>query len=364
MIFTSVLILALMVGAIMYLSNRFALFFPAISYKKWIWIMAGLLVVMMAGQAFSVTPNIVGKFISIFSSIGSALLLYLLLSLIAIEFLNLLFHFLPITRGIISLSLTALILAYGIFHSYDLKVKYITIPIEGLTKEMKVVHITDIHLGNFRGEKYLDKIVNQINELKPELILNTGDQFDSKAHFDNNDILRAYKRLQAPQYFVNGNHDVYVGLDEVVKRMKKVGAIVLQNEVSNFGELQIIGLNNMAKDSKTFDVHATPGSETVESIMAKLPINESRPTLVLHHRPDGVEYMEARKADLLLSGHTHGGQMFPITYIAELMFKYNSGLYKYNTMSIYVSNGAGTLFAPLRLGTNSEITLINLVPKK
>ena len=364
MILMSVLTLALMVGAIIFVSNRFALYFPALSYKKWLWIMGSVLVLMMAGQAFSVSPNIVGRFISNISSIASAIVLYLFLSVVVIELFSLLFHLMPINRGILSLFVTAIIFAYGIFNAYNLKVNHITIPIEGLTKEIKAVHITDIHLGNFRGEVYLDKIVDKINELQPNVVFNTGDQFDSKAHFSDNKILQAYKRLTAPQYFVYGNHDVYVGVEDVVARMKATGAVVLQNEIKNFGELQIVGLNNMAKDSKTFDMHATPGEETVESVMAKLPINESRPTIVLHHRPDGVEYMSVRKADLLLSGHTHGGQMFPITYIAKQMFKYNSGLYQYNTMSIYVSNGAGSLFAPLRLGTSSEITLIKLVPKK
>jgi uncharacterized protein len=120
----------------------------------------------------------------------------------------------------------------------------------------------------------------------------------------------------------------------------------------------------MPKDKNTFDVHATPGSETIESMLAKLPINETRSTLVLHHRPDGVEYMNAKKADLLLAGHTHAGQMMPITFITRLMFKYNQGLYKFKDLNIYVSEGVGTLFAPLRLGTKSEITLLKLIPQK
>lgn len=364
MILMSVLTLALMVGAIIFVSNRFALYFPVLSYNEWLWIMGSVLVLMMVGQVFSVSPNIAGRFISNFSSIASAVVFYLFISVVAIELFSLLFHFTPVYRGLISLALAAIILVYGIFNAYSLKVNHITIPIEGLTKEKKAVHITDIHLGNFRGEDYLDKIVDRINELQPNIVFNTGDQFDSKAHFSDNKILQAYKRLKVPHYFVYGNHDVYVGVEEVVARMKATGAVVLQNEVSNFGELQIVGLNNMLQNSKTFDVHATPGDETVESVMAKLPINESRPTIVLHHRPDGVKYMSARKADLLLSGHTHGGQAFPITYIAKLMFKYNSGLYEYNNMTIHVSNGAGSIFAPLRLGTGSEITLIKLISKK
>ena len=319
----------------------------------------------MFGQVFSVTPNVAGKTISMISSIASAIFLYLLLSVVAIELINLAYNISPLTRGIISISLTAVILAYGFFNAYSLKVTQIEIPVKGLTKEIRAVHISDIHLGNFRGSNYLTLIADKIEELQPDVIFNTGDMFDSRAHFnDSTNILTPFLRLKAPQYFVYGNHDVYVGVDEVIKRMKEVNVIVLQNEIKNFGELQIVGLNNMLKDKNTYDVHATPGAENIESIMTKLPIDENRPTIILHHRPDGVEYMETKKADLLLSGHTHAGQIFPINFIAGLMFKYNRGFYQFKDLSIYVSEGAGTLFAPVRIGTKSEITLLKLVPKK
>lgn len=365
MILMSILSLVIMIGAAVYLSNRFAVYFSALSYKKWLWIFGFSILIMMFGQVFSVTPNVAGKTISMISSIASAIFLYLLLSVVAIELINLAYNISPLTRGIISISLTAVILAYGFFNAYSLKVTQIEIPVKGLTKEIRAVHISDIHLGNFRGSNYLTLIADKIEELQPDVIFNTGDMFDSRAHFnDSTNILTPFLRLKAPQYFVYGNHDVYVGVDEVIKRMKEVNVIVLQNEIKNFGELQIVGLNNMLKDKNTYDVHATPGAENIESIMTKLPIDENRPTIILHHRPDGVEYMETKKADLLLSGHTHAGQIFPINFIAGLMFKYNRGFYQFKDLSIYVSEGAGTLFAPVRIGTKSEITLLKLVPKK
>lgn len=118
----------------------------------------------------------------------------------------------------------------------------------------------------------------------------------------------------------------------------------------------------MIPDLETYDPHATGDSGTIKDALNSLNIKENIPTIVLHHRPDGVQYMQAKGANLLLAGHTHAGQIFPFTFIAKLLFGYNSGLYKYETMDIYVSEGIGTLFAPIRLGTSSEMTLIRLVP--
>ena len=365
MILMTAMSFALMVGSVVYLSNRFAVYFPAFTFKKWLWIMGSAMVLMMAGQAFSITSNAAGRIFSIASSVGMAVLLYLFLSVVFFELINLAIKFSPLLLGILPLAMMSVLLLFGFYNSTKIKVKNIKIPVDGLTKEIKAVHLTDIHLGNFRGEAFISKIVDKIEELQPDVVFNTGDLFDSKAHFNGTSkVLKPFLRLKMPQYFVYGNHDVYVGVDEVCKQMKEANGIVLQNEIAQFKELQIIGLNNMLKDKNTYDVHATPGAENIESVLAKLPINESLPTLVLHHRPDGVEYMDAKKADVLLSGHTHSGQMWPITHIAGLMFKYNRGLYNYNNLSIFVSEGLGTMFAPLRLGTNSELVFIQFVPKQ
>lgn len=146
--------------------------------------------------------------------------------------------------------------------------------------------------------------------------------------------------------------------------MRSANATVLLNEVAYFKELQIIGLNNMLIDRNSSDIHASEESDNIEDTLDKLDIKADAPTIVLHHRPDGVQYMETKGANLLLAGHTHAGQVFPFTYVAKLMFGYNRGLYKYKTLDIYVSEGVGTFFVPIRFLTSSEIILFNLIPAK
>ena len=359
-----VLFLALLAGAVIYLSSRLALFFPGIPKKAWMWGFTVILVIVFAGViAFATTPNPIGKIFFIFGGIAISLFLFLFLSVAVVDLFNLIFRFSPQTRGILSVSLTLLLTIYGIWNAYTIKVREITIPIKGLAQEIRAVHITDVHLGNFRGKKQVNRIVRKIKELNPDVIFNTGDMFDSRTHFrEGKDVLSAFRTLDIPHYFVYGNHDEHVGTEEVIKQMKNANATVLLNEIVNFGGLQIIGLNNMLTDRNSFDPHTTADSETIEEVLNNLEITENSPTIILHHRPEGMKYMDKHGADLLLAGHTHAGQVFPFTFIAKLMFGYNKGLYKYGTMNIYVSEGIGTMFVPVRLGTRSEMALIRLIP--
>ena len=111
-------------------------------------------------------------------------------------------------------------------------------------------------------------------------------------------------------------------------------------------------------------MHAPKRPETIENTLPKLPIDTSLPVIVLHHSPIGADYMEKAGASLLLSGHTHGGQIFPLTLLNNLLFQFNRGLNMQNSMQVYTSCGTGTFGPPMRFGTVSEITLIDFIPYK
>ena len=358
--------LALITGVVIYLSNRLALFFPSIPQKVYIWgFIALFIITFLSKTLLQTTENPIEKTLLIFGGIASSIFIFLLLSVAVIDLFNLIFKFSIQIRSILSIGLALLFTIYGIWNAYSVHIKEITIPVKGLMQEVNAVHLTDVHLGNFRGRKQVERIVRLIKELNPDVIFNTGDMFDSKVYFtDGDDVLAAFRTLNTPHYFVYGNHDVYVGVENVIKRMNDVNATVLLNKVVYFGELQIIGLNNMRPASNALDMHATGDSETIEDVLNQLEINKEYPTILLHHRPAGVKYMQEKGANLLLAGHTHAGQIFPFTLMAKLIFGYNRGIYKYKTMDIYVSEGAGTIFAPVRFGTRSEVVFIRLVPEK
>lgn len=361
-----ILFVAIIAGVVYYLGIRFALFFPQLSKRTWLIILSVATVVLMGGgMMFSTTAHPVARTFYMISAMYAVTMLILTFSCLLGDIFFLLFKYSVGWRTGVSLGLGAFMLAYSIINAYSPRVIETTIEIPGLTKELTAVHLTDMHLGDFRGEGEVKRIYDKVKELNPDVIFNTGDLFDAKKHFEKGTVLDYIKDLGIPQYFTYGNHDQYVGVENSIKLMKGTGAIVLQNEVARFGELQIIGLSNMPVDDKTHDMHGMAfGDETIENTLQKLQIDSSLPTIAMHHRPEGAEYIQAAGADLLLSGHTHAGQFFPVTIINDFLFKYNKGLYKYKDMSIYVSQGTGTIFAPLRLGSVSEIALLHLVPAK
>jgi predicted MPP superfamily phosphohydrolase len=176
--------------------------------------------------------------------------------------------------------------------------------------------------------------------------------------------LAPLKELEVPVYFVEGNHDKYSGVNTIKKYLAELGVDVLENEVTHFGELQIIGLNHMSADNKTFNMHASSEGPTIENTLASLNIFENKPTVLLHHSPGGIKYANQHGVDLYLAGHTHAGQLFPIKYIANLIFDYNKGLHNFKDTQLFVSQGAGTFGPPMRVGTKSEITVLTLIPEK
>ena len=118
----------------------------------------------------------------------------------------------------------------------------------------------------------------------------------------------------------------------------------------------------MMADSNTYNMHAAGNSSTIKGTLERLQVNKNKPAILLHHSPDGIKYASQYGIDLYLAGHTHAGQLFPIKYIAGLIFEYNKGLHEFNGTKLFVSQGAGTFGPPMRVGTISEMTVIDLVP--
>jgi predicted MPP superfamily phosphohydrolase len=231
----------------------------------------------------------------------------------------------------------------------------------GLTKEIRAMHISDVHLGHFRGKKFIQKIVDSTKGLDIDAVFLTGDLFDGKIKL-NSDVISPFEQLEVPIYFVEGNHDDYSGPERIKQELRETGVMVLENEVANWEEIQIIGLDHMPADSHAFDMHTTLEHATIKDILPTLDIDREKPSILLHHSPVGIKYASEQGIDLYLAGHTHAGQLFPINLIAKLMFPYNRGLYDYNGTKIYVSQGTGTFGPPLRVGTRSELAVIILKP--
>jgi len=282
------------------------------------------------------------------------------MSVILVDLVHLLVKVKPVYYGMTALLIALIVTVFGVWHSYNLKTTTIDVPIKGLTQEMRALHISDIHIGHFRGKKFIEKIVKATKRLDIDVVFLTGDLFDGKIKL-NRDVISPFEQLEVPIYFVEGNHDGYTDPERIKQELRETGIIVLENEVTYWGEFQIIGLDHMPADSQSVDIHATLDRATIKDILPTLDIDRAKPSILLHHSPVGVKYANEQGIDLYLAGHTHGGQLFPVTYIARLMFPYNKGLYEYNGTRIFVSQGTGTFGPPLRVGTRSELAVVVLI---
>ena len=188
------------------------------------------------------------------------------------------------------------------------------------------------------------------NELKPDVVLVTGDLFDGSIPVEE-EMLAPLDKLEAPSYFSTGNHEEYEGLDYVRTTIRHLEMKLLDSELVEFKGVQIVGVN---------DRQSIPKDLSLDSILSGLAIDQSKPAILMYHTP--VEWEAARKngIDLMLSGHTHAGQVFPFNFLVRIFFKYVRDLYQEDGKYLHVTPGTGTWGPPMRLGSRNQVTLIKL----
>jgi len=271
--------------------------------------------------------------------------LILLTCLILYEFIN---FFSKIPRpygGIAVLAVAAIASIYAMINARILHIATIDIP---ATVNMDIVQLSDIHLGSV-GSEFLARVVEKTNSLNPDVVVITGDLVDSHHRLDR-EALSRLNDLKAPVFFVLGNHEHYAGLANVMTLLQNTKVRTLRNESADFDGLQIIGIDD--RDDQ----------DQVANQLRNIEIDPERFSVLLYHRPEGLDAASEAGVDLMLTGHTHGGQIFPFNFYVRRYFRYMKGLYRHENSYLYVSAGTGTWGPRMRLGSKSEITLIKLHP--
>ncbi|MBX2988583.1 MAG: metallophosphoesterase [Bdellovibrionaceae bacterium] len=222
------------------------------------------------------------------------------------------------------------------------------------TRVLKLVQISDLHVGPIIKKSYVENIVRLVNAEKPDVIAVTGDIADGKPEFLEEDM-DPLERLEAPLgiYYVTGNHEYYWNVDLWLHAVKCLGMKVLFNS----GELLpgpgrpiwIAGVPDISARAIRPDHHHDP-------VLALMGAPVGSFNILLAHQPKSVLTAEPAGAHLVLSGHTHGGQYFPFTLVVGWFNVYVKGLYRHGRAWIYVNLGTGFWGPPLRLGATSEIT--------
>lgn len=253
------------------------------------------------------------------------------------------------------------LMAYGVFEAFQIRTETITLTTSKFPAEAKpvrMVQISDVHLGlmNFPGR--LKPVLSTITELEPDLLVCTGDLVDG--HMLSADaIAHNLKALKAPlgKFAVTGNHEAYMRLDAAKTFIENAGFQLLPNQAVHVGRyLAIAGVDDPAADAGT-----GPGEA---QLLASDP--SQRFTVLLKHRPV-LDSESIGRFDLQLSGHTHQGQIFPFHLLIDLFYPLKHGLHAVASSPpghLYVSGGTGTWGPPIRLLAPPEITVFNLVPDR
>jgi predicted MPP superfamily phosphohydrolase len=244
--------------------------------------------------------------------------------------------------------------SYALMQGRMLTTKTYTLTAQDLNEPLRIVHLSDMHVGTVHQRKYLTEIVEKTNELKPDIVLVTGDLFDGSAEIDAS-ILLPLNDLTARSFFSNGNHELYEGLDRVRTTLQDLDLELLENKAVEYKGVQIIGVNDKQSLSK---------EQTLGSILAGLPRNENQPRLLMYHSPSDWSVAKEQGVTMMFSGHTHNGQIFPFTLLVRIFFRYINGLYEDSGSYLHVSPGTGTWGPPMRLGSHNQITVFDLQPGK
>jgi len=260
---------------------------------------------------------------------------------------------------IVPLLVTAVIASYGFFEARSIRTETLTIRSQKIPKEigtLTIVQISDVHLGLIVREDRLKRILREVRQAEPDILVCTGDLVDGQ--IDNLTGLAQLLQGIAPKYgkfAITGNHEFFAGLDQALFFMRNAGFTILRGEaVTVAGIITIAGVDDPT--GKYFGLF-TQVSE--RALLSRLPRDTF--TLLLKHMPV-VDKNALGLFDLQLSGHTHDGQIFPFSLITRVFFPKNAGLFHLPSDScLYVSRGSGTWGPPIRFLSPPEVTVIRLV---
>lgn len=258
--------------------------------------------------------------------------------------------------GFVTLGLVVFFLAYGTYNAYSPIVRNYDIKIEKGTStitHLDIAMAADTHFGLLSGKDHAERLVREINALHPDIILLPGDLFDDDIQpFLDQRIDQILSKLQAPYgvYASLGNHDRHDGtMQELIETLENSGINILYDEIVDIqGQFTLIG----RKDR--IDSERLPLSSLMNDV------NLSKPTILLDHQPYELDIAQQEGIDLMVSGHTHGGQVFPGNLITGAIYENDRGHLQKEQMHTIVTSGFGFWGPPIRIGTRSEIVMIHI----
>lgn len=264
-----------------------------------------------------------------------------------------------VSLAIAIITVATLIIA-GNRNANNLVIKKVIIDVDknvpGLT-ELNIAFASDIHLGHVINEEYLAKIITQIQQIKPDIILFPGDLVDEELQpVIRKDLGRFFTQLSAPYgiYAVTGNHEYIGGANAAVEYLSRFNIRFLRDTTLLINNaFYIAGREDLSMNGFT-GTKRKPLNELLSKADTSLPI------ILMDHQPIALAEAAQNHVDLQISGHTHHGQMWPLNLATERLFKLSWGYKKIGNAHFYVSSGAGTWGPRVRIGNHPEIVHIRM----
>lgn len=316
------------------------------------WVAALALFIAIGARDIAL-PAVVMKCMFSIGSVWLVFTLYMTLMLLAGDVARL---FVPQFKYgfLCALALTSALLIYG--HINYLNPKVITLDIT-LDKPItdgpiKIVAISDVHLGEGTGKRKMQRYAELINSQNPDLILIAGDLIDnSTTPLYREKMHEELSMLKAPMgiYMVAGNHEYISGIDRSAQFLTSTPITLLRDSMISLPNgVQIIGRDDRSNRRR----------HSLDDMVSKA--DSSRPIIVLDHQPYHLHKTDSLKVDLQISGHTHRGQVWPASLLTDNMYEQSHGYRKWSHTHIFVSSGLSLWGPPFRIGTNSDMAVISL----
>ncbi|HAN30173.1 MAG TPA: metallophosphoesterase, partial [Myxococcales bacterium] len=244
------------------------------------------------------------------------------------------------------------------------QVKHVEVKLSNLPAHLDgftIVQISDLHVSATIRRPYVERVVAMSNALKPDLVALTGDLMDGSVPQLRDEIAPlADLTSRFGSLFCTGNHEYYSGVEPWLVELRRIGIRTLRNEHVEIGALDdaqgliVAGIDD-AQAARFGGGHGPDVARALSGVATE------RAVVLLAHQPKSVHEAAEHAVDLQLSGHTHGGQIWPFGYLVRLAQPYVSGLHQHNKLTqIYVSRGTGYWGPPMRLGAPSEVTYLTL----
>jgi uncharacterized protein len=264
----------------------------------------------------------------------------------------------PKNVSIVFLVIAGVLSITGLIQARMMKVVEYTVFLENAPQSWngkRAALVSDTHFGMTNHKRFSDKVVKKIEELAPDFVLHAGDFYDGPKN-NTSLITESWRNLtqKTPVFYAPGNHEEYGPYGTFIQSVRDAGVTVLENTATTYDGVQIAGITYFAKSQP----------KEAQKKLEALSLDTTLPLILINHPPTFHTEAEKVGADLMVSGHTHKGQLWPINFIVRMIYgKFFYGQSSYGSLSTVTTSGVGTAGVPMRLFNTPEIVVLHFISK-